>query len=244
MNALKYLVITAIVLFVAPVVGCGERLNLSEVTNRAITATIEAQSYRAKAVVTSTVDDETTESTYESEFVAPGRYHDKVVSDGWYEVISIGDRSYIRSSEEPQWCQTPCQYDDGSHVDVFLISLEKELEPLNWLGGLEELSDEEIKGVACLHYRGRVDQDAYVDMLKETAEREYGQLPKHLEEMRRCIMDFEFWVEKDACFIRQLKSELFYTTIDPDTGEKNLVSQSITKQFYDFNKPIEIEPPV
>ena len=245
MNTVKYLVIAVIVLCVTCVVGCGERLKLTEVTNEAITATVEAQSYRATAVETYTVDGETTESTYESEFVAPDRSHNKVVSDDdWFEVISIGDKSYLRSSKQPQWCQTPCQYDDGSHADVTSISLEKELEPLNWLVDLEELPSEVIDGVACLHYRGGVDQDAYVDMLKETAERKYGQISEHLEEMRRWMMGFELWVEKDIHLIRQLKSELRFGIINPDTREENLVTRSTTKQFYDFNQPIEIEPPM
>jgi hypothetical protein len=247
MNTVKYLVIAVIILCVTSVVGCGEKLDLSEVTDRAITATVEAQSYRATAVGTYTVDGETEESTYESEFVAPDRFYNKESSDGnWTEAISIGDESYIRSSEEPQWCQTPCQYDydDRSHVvDVSPISLEKEIEPLYWLVDIEKLPDEEIDGVACLHYRGRVDQDAYVDMLQERAEREEGQVPD-LEGMRHWMMDFELWVEKDSYLIWQLQGELRFTRIDPDTGQESLVIESITKRFYDFNQPIEIEPPV
>ena len=185
-NGVQCLVIAVIVLCVTSVVGCGERFELTEITSKAITATAEAQSYRATAVVIYTVDGETIKSKHESEFVAPDRYHEKTSSDGnRSEAISIGDESYIRSSEEPQWCQTPCQYDDGPQVDVSSISLEKELEPLNWLVDLEELPGEVIDGVVCLHYRGRVDQDAYVNMLKETAEREYGQLPEHLGSMSK-----------------------------------------------------------
>lgn len=245
MNTVKYLVIAVIVLCVAFVVGCGERLELTEVNKKAVTATTEVQSYRATTVGIYTVDGETIESKRESEFVAPDRFYEKVTIDGdWSESISIGDESYIRSSEEPQWCQTPCQYDDGLHVDVSPIPLEKELEPLNWLVDLEQLPDEEIDGANCWHYRGRVDQDAYVDMLEETAEREYGQIPEHLDEMRRWIMDFELWVEKDSYLIWQLKGELRFTTINPDTGEEDLVTESSTKRFYGFNQPIEIEPPL
>jgi len=244
-NGTKYLVIAVIVLCVTSVVGCGERFELTEVTNKAVMATTEVQSYRSMAVVTYTVDGGTKESAYESEFVAPDRYHEKTSSDGnWSEAISIGDESYIRSSEEPQWCHTPCQYDDGSQVDVSSISLEKELEPLNWLVDLEELPGEVIDGVVCLHYRGRVDMDAYIDMLKERAEREYGQIPEHSEEMRRWMMDFELWVEKDSYLIWQLQGELRFTIINPDTGEEDLVTESQTLRFYDFNQPIVIEPPL
>jgi len=245
MDIRRYFIISVVILLMTPVVGCGERLNLGEVTNKAITATIEAQSYRVTAVETHTVDGETEESTYESEFVAPDRFRGKVSSDGnWSEVIIIGDKGYLRSSEKPQWCQLPGQYDDQSFTQATLISLEKELEPLDWLVDLEKLPGEEIDGVACLHYRGKVDQDSYVDMLKKTVERKYGQIPEHLEEMRRWTMNFELWVENDTHLIRQLKSELRFTIINPDTGEENLFTGSTTKQFYDFNQPIEIEPPV
>jgi len=249
MNRAKYLIIAAIVSLLVPVVGCSERLNLREVTTNAITATCEAQSYRASAVQTYTVDDKIEESTFESEFVAPDCSHQKTSGDGkWYETIFIGDKSYIRGSDMPKWCESPCQYDDPSTgatvtAQATSIPLEKELEPLNWQVDLEPLPDEVIDGANCWHYRGKVDMDSYVDMLQKTTKSENGQIPEHLEEMRRWIRNFELWVEKDSYLIRQLKSEERFTWVNPDTGEESLFTGSTTKQFYDFNKPISIEPP-
>jgi len=244
MSLAKYLIIAAIVFLLVPVVGCSEKLNLREVTTKAITATCEARSYRTSAVHTYTVNGETGEITYESEFVAPDRSRYKTSRDGkWSETISIGDKSYIRSSEKPRWCQSPCQYEDGSSAQATSIPLEKELEPLNWLVNLEKLPGEEIDGVNCWHYRGKVDMYAYVDMLQKTAETKYGQIPEHLEEMRRWRRNFELWVEKDIYLIRQLKEEMRFTMFNPDMGEENLFTGSTTMRFYDFNKPISIEPP-
>lgn len=248
MNIVKYFIMVAIVFFVVSVDGCGESHELREVTTKAITATIEAQSYRVTAVGTYTVDGETKVNTYEAEFVAPDRYHEKTscvgCSDGnWSETIVIGDKSYLRSSERPQWCESPCQYDDPSLTQVTSvtsISLEKKLESLNWLVDLEKLSDQEIDGTECWHYRGKVDMDSYVDMLQKTATREDGQISQrvsqHLEEMSRWTMNFELWVEKGSCLIRQLKEDVRFT-------EEDLFIGSTTMRFYDFNVPISIEPP-
>jgi len=249
MNIAKYLIIAAIVFLLVPVAGCSERLNLREVTTNAITATCEAQSYRASAVQTYTVDGKIEESTFESEFVAPDRSHQKTSSESkWYETIFIGDKSYIRGSDIPKWCESPCQYDDPStgatgEVQATSIPLEKELEALNWLVDLEQLPDEVIDGINCWHYHGKVDMDSYVDILQKTTKSEDRQIPEHLEEMRHWMRNFELWVEKDSYLIRQLKSEERFTWVNPDTGEENLFTGSTTKRFYDFNKPISVEPP-
>ena len=251
MNIARYLIIAAIAFFAVPFVGCGEQLNLREVTTKAITATCEAQSYRTSAVQTYTVNGESGESTYESEFVAPDRYHSKTRSgNNWSETIFIGDKSYIRSTDIPQWCESPCQYYDPvsgakTTAEATLIPLEKELKPLNWLSELEKLPDEESDGVACWHYRSRVDMDSYVDEM--LTKREGSQVPPEvteaLENMRRWTRNIELRVEKDSYLIRQLKEDVRYTMVDPDTGEEKLVTESVTMRFHDFNKPISIEPP-
>jgi hypothetical protein len=70
----------------------GENLDLGKVTDRAIAATVEVQSYRAMEVVIYTIDGETVESKHESECVAPDRFYEKLTSDGnWSEAMSIGD---------------------------------------------------------------------------------------------------------------------------------------------------------
>ena len=250
---MKYLIMAATVFFIMPVIGCSERLNLAEITTRAITATTEVQSYRASTIETYTVDGKTGKSTYESEFAAPDRLHVKVINgDNWSESIFIGDRAYLRCSDIPQWCESPCEYVDPSSgatvgVQATLIPLEKELEPLHWLVDLDRLPDEEIDSVNCWHYMGRVDMDSYADMLQEMAKKEDERIAQHsteyLENMRRGMISFELWVEKDSHVIRQLKSERRFTVFDPNTGQEKLFAQSTTKRLYDFNQPTSIEPP-
>ncbi|NVM26666.1 MAG: hypothetical protein HWN70_12230 [Desulfobacterales bacterium] len=247
MNIVKYTIISAIVLLGASLVGCSERLNLREVTTKAISATCEAQSYRISEVATYTLEGESGVSITESEFTAPDRYHDIISSaGGWGEYIFIGDRGFVRDSKDiSEWCELPCQYDDPSSGATGMITatatpLDKKLEYLNWLVDLKKLANEEIDGVVCLHYRGRLDVDSYVNMLRNRVVMEYEQFPSDISTWE---VNFELWVEKDTHLIRQLKSEEHVMVDNPDTGEKNLFSGSTTKQFYDFNEPINIELP-
>jgi hypothetical protein len=265
----KYLVLTAIVFLIAPVVGCGnendsEENNLREVTTKAITATLGAQSYRVSSVDTHTLDGETWEATYESEFVAPDRYHESTSNDtygsderDWWELISIGDQGYIRGSDIPQWCQTPCEYEiplrvpegvpegvtttDGrtATAERTPLRLETLLEPLNRLVDLKQLPDEVIDGADCLHYHSKFDMDSHVDMLQKRAkEREDGDI--EFADMRRWTMNYEVWIEKESYLIRQLKRETHY--IASSREEKWATGISITR-LYDFNEPISIELP-
>lgn len=248
MNVVKYVIISAIALLLLPVTGCGADTDLSELTSKAIIATGEAQSYRTTAVLTYTVDGETGKITYESEFVAPDRVHSKTTRDGdWSETISVGDKTYIRGSSMPQWCESPCQYHEPSSGAVVTaqavsIPLEKELEPLNWLVDIKELLSEEVDGVECWHYRGKVNMDAHINMLQKRAKG--GQTPEHLQEMRHWARDFELWVGKDSYLIVQLKEQMRFTMFNPETGEEDLFTSNTTKRFYDFNKPISIESPL
>jgi len=248
MNVVKYLIIAVAVFLVMPTIGCSGRFDLTEVTARAIVATLKTQSYRTSAVGTYAVDGESGGSIYETEFAAPDSSHTKTSSGGtWSEVISIGENSYLRSSEKPYWCQSPCQYDDGSSAQATSISLEKQLEPLNWLVDLKQLPNEEVDGVNCWHYQGKVDMDSYVDTLKEAAEtkdwRMSEQQTDNIEEMRSRKWNFKLWVEKDTYLMRQLKDEMSLTMVNPDTGEESLFTGNTTMRFYDFNRPISIEPP-
>ena len=253
----KYLIITAIVFLIAPVVGCSEGNSLREVTTKAITATLGAQSYRASVVETYTADGETFEGTYEFEFVAPDRYHQSISAEyysgserNWWELISIGNQSYFRGSDMPQWCQAPCQYDDPSSgatvtAEEAPLRLEEILEPLNWLVDLKQLPDEVIDGADSWHYHSKFDMDSYVDMVQKRAkEGEVGQLPEEvLDRMHGTTRNFELWVEKESYLIRQLKREDHYMMVDHATGEEKSVTGSIITRLYDFNKPISIEPP-
>ena len=101
-----------------------------------------------------------------------------------------------------------------------------------------------IDGADCWHYRGKVDQDSYVDMLQKRAkEREDRYIEEVFDDMRRRTSNYELWVEKESYLIRLLKREDHYMMVDHATGEEKSVTGIIINRFYDFNKPISIEPP-
>lgn len=127
-------IIVLVVLVTLLISVCFQEMTFQDAVARAITETSEAQSYRTAGNITYIdAEGETLEYLFESEFAAPDRSHSKARKNGnWSETISIGDESYIRNSDNPQWCQSPCQYEYDSHgrsVVIISQSLGEELDP-------------------------------------------------------------------------------------------------------------------
>ena len=169
---------------------------------------------------------------------------------GWFETIVVGDKGYVRSQREPRWricevytpdSQPPPRPTPGTGAcQVSIQTSDKQLELLNYLVELEKLPDEEIDGVNCSHYRGEIDQDSYVDMLRERDKEWYAQIPpENLELMRRREIVVELWIDGDD-YIRQQGTE--FRSPDPISQEKWVTGLSTTR-YFDFNEPICIEPP-
>lgn len=235
MNVRKYLIIGCILFLIMPLVACSKGSNLREVTIKARIATSEAQSYRVKGTTRYTSDGETLETVFEGEFAAPDRFRAKgsADTDWWCEVTKIGDKSYVRTSDEVEW--------GGGKSDVTcaVLPIAEALEPLDSLIDLEQLPDEQIDGVDCFHYRGKVDLDSLVWKTWMG----YQHTPEFLEVMRRASIDVELWVGKDDYLIRQMITTIRFPASEPGTGEEERGTQTTIMRFYDFNKPIAIEPP-
>jgi len=265
------LVIILAILMILPYLACNQQASLQDVVDRALTQTSQVQSYRSAENSTTYADNITYEGAYELECAAPDRYHSVetlnvngsesvtttissnggnvtvTAGGGWFETIVVGDKGYLRSSNESQWriCEVYnsrlTQPTPGTGAcQVPIQTLENKLELLNYLVELEKLPDEEIGGVNCSHYRGRVDQDSYVDMLRKRQEEEYRQIPpENLELMLQREIVVELWVDGDD-YIRQQGTE--FRSPDPISQEKWVTGLSTTR-YFDFNKPICIEPP-
>ena len=235
MNVRKYLITGCIVFLIMPLVTCSKGPNLREVTTKAHIATSEARSYRMKGTTTYTSEGETHEIVSEGEFAAPDRFRAKIsIETGqWCEVIKIGDKSYVRTSDELE------SGGGKSDATCVVLPIAEVLEPLDSLIDLEQLPDEGIDGVDCLHYRGKVDMDS----LLEKTGMGYQQTPEFLEVMRRTSIDAELWVGKDDYLIRQMITRIRFPESEPGTGAEKWVTQTTIFRFYDFNKPIAIEPP-
>ena len=100
--------------------------------------------------------------------------------------------------------------------------------------------------MTCAHYRGRVDQDAFVDMLVQRQEDLYGEVPEDMSEAleltRRQSFEVELWISEDD-YVRQRTIGFHFPKPDYATGEETWVAGSSTTRYYDFNEAITIEPP-
>lgn len=205
----------------------------------AYAATEGLQSYRMTSSATITFEGKTIEQTFELEFAAPDHYHGKMTLDGeTHEFIIIGDKQYTRESGSAR---------SGNLYVISLsnsiLSKEDTLELLDTLTDLEKLPDEEVDGVDCLHYRGRVDIDRMVDEWKaelDPAQPEYEEMLEAMERQRQMKTEVELWIGKDDYLIRQMKHDMQVPS--EDAGQWD-TSSSIVR-YYDFNEPIQIEPPV
>ena len=202
----------------------------------AYAATMSLQSYRMTGSIKSTLEGKTSEATFETEFVAPDRYRGKATTDGdVVEFIIIGDKQYIRDSDQSRTTSVAVA---GSSI----LGKEEALKLLDSLTDLEELPDEKIDGVDCLHYRGRVDMDRMVEEQKarlDPAQPGYEEILKGLEQLRNMKIEVELWIGKDDYLIRQMKQDTQVPS--EDIGQWD--TSSAMWKFYDFNEPITIEPP-
>ena len=235
MNVGKYLITGSIIFLIMALVACTKGSNLREVTTKARIATSEAQSYRMKGTARYTSDGETSEMVFEGEFAAPDRFRAKISPETgrWCEVVKMGDRSYVRTSDKAEWGG------EKSDVTCVILPIAEVLEPLDSLIDLEQLMDEQIDGVESFHYRGKADPDSLV----EKTGIGYQQTPEYLEMMLGTSMDVELWVGKDDYLIRQMMTTIRSPESAAGTGEEKWAIQTTMMRFYDFNKPIAIEPP-
>lgn len=123
----------------------------------------------------------------------------------------------------------------------FNTPLPEMLHPLQFLVDIELLTPEEIDGVICSHYKGRIDQAQYVEMLIDNAKdaldrtvEDQIELTEIYEGLREQQINIEIWLDEND-YIKRLIREYHF----PDT---DAVAIDITN-YYDFNEPISIEPP-
>jgi hypothetical protein len=115
---------------------------------------------------------------------------------------------------------------------------------------LDELRGETIDGVSCFHYRGKIDVEA---MVAEQIANLDPTLPGYEEQLRlyeqliQSEQNVEFWVGKDDYLLRQIEvyQDITYTEdVGEDTEREARITGTYSFRLYDFNQPIEIEPPI
>jgi hypothetical protein len=227
--------------------GCGSGLTPEEVIDRAINAIDELQTYRFEMTGTMTMEGKTSHDSMQGEFVSPDRLHVTTTSDEETEEgISIGQTQYQLSHngewEMHEWSAAL------SSVSINWAATVAEL--LDTLVELVELGDEKIDGVSCFHYRGNIDIEA---QLEEQIANLDSTLPGYEEQLRlyeqliQSEHHVEFWVGKGDYLLRRLDTQhdVIYTEYwGEDTENEKHINSTYSLRFYDFNQPIQIEPPV
>ena len=235
-------------------IGCDQDASLRDAVARAIAKTSEAQSFRSTKIGIILIDNYVKSDSSELEYASPGYLHylqtvtasfGGNVTCGWLEIIAIDGRGYIRGDDQPEWTETEFTPPEMSPPEMSR-PLDAELERFRFLVDLDRLIDEKIRGVNCSHYRGKVDMDSYVEMLKKREEEQDGNISEEMleawEGMRRDELVADFWID-DEDYIRQWKTEGRLPVLDNDTGQEQWVTGVGFTSYSDFNEPITIETP-
>lgn len=186
---------------------------------------------------------------YEVAFAAPDRYRvearDNFVSGG---NVYIGKKIY-NWGEEPVIPQIKMTGLSGEIVTSIGIPTKDEIrQMIDTLRDMEQFPDEAIDGVICLHYRGEiVSADDYEKKLSELDpdDPSYLYMKKMIDEMyswsKNRKQEIEIWIGKDDYLPRK---ERHYMYLPPFTAQDEAYTMTRTTEYYDFNVPVEIEPPL
>jgi len=181
----------------------------------------------------------------EGDFLAPDRmqWTEWKKNDGQKleEVRIIGNNLYEWNSQTGEW---ELQYLDQSVHNGVVQGFSEFIQPvsiaerLKTLDDIEELPDEVIDNVDCLHYRGRWD----IDILENMGET----VPAPV---------IEFWISKDNYLVHQqritISQDVNTDDLNDDYKDMSLpkdaiitISATKTITYSDFNEPVEIEAPL
>jgi hypothetical protein len=122
---------------------------------------------------------------------------------------------------------------------------------------LEKLPDDRLDGVNCFHCRGRVDVDRKVEEEKAKVMAALDpSAPGYQEKLasqeltwewqRKWKIEYELWISREDCFMRQQKYKVQIPAMQSPTGEKirSGVERTVLMHYYNINEPIKIEPPL
>jgi len=187
--------------------------------------------------------------TFESELEAekmPGRV---------WEEVQIGYEAYLReydTDEEPgPWeVEARDQSPGGWFRREGSLLLDAHL-----LMNVERLPTEEINGIRCLRYEGKVDMDelferSYPETAIEAMDPEEREaLDKEREWFGLYDMTIELWIGKDDYLLPRFKYYGYnpYSSssqLSNPSGSQYSITDTVIIEFHGYNEPIEIEPPV
>ena len=228
-------------------IGCGNsRPDFEEVITQAEAASNNLNSYRIEMTVTYTENEKVTHSSGLIEVVSPDSL--RTVTEGHNgisESIRIGQTEYLLDEVSNEWQVR--QWPESLPIDNMVVL---SVESLGALLEIVDMADEEIDGVECYHYKGRVDWEAKIEEQKaglDQSQPGYKEQLKSVELQRQWQSDSEFWIGKEDYLLRQLKQHqegVFIRDAGKETEKEEHLNTNATFRFFDFNAPIQIEPPV
>jgi hypothetical protein len=201
-------------------------------------------------------EEETSELYYsfhsEFDYAGSSRYHLVKVrpSGGYsYEAIIIGDQVYSRGDFSVQL--TKEQLEEVAPIK------EKTLEALDTIKDIEKMPDEKINGIEYYHYKGTIDMEKWLEKTRNYRIQQFqGMIDRNptlklsLENMLKASEDMwrtknitnEFWISKDDYLIRRWRQVVETLPGQPVLG--GIYTAIATFDYFDFNKPIQIEVPI
>ncbi len=233
--------------------------DIEGVLKKARSTSSKASSYRyyLTGITNSTTTDPFGESTTtvewseEGAYVSPNslwtRHTMKYVPVGWpegdthtSESVHIGSTCYQRKDGETHWTVD----DDWGEVEGRFGENSTLLLDIDSLTDLERLPNETIRGIDCLHYRGKVDMDAFVDKLPDYLYPD----ERYREWLGYTDRTVELWIGEEDYLIRKYRGDernpypSMSDLSSPPGSESRHVATEVT-EFYDYDQPVEIEPP-
>ena len=227
------------------------RLTPQKALAKAYAAMAEVKSYHVTMTTTVTEGSDQPETSYDGDFLLPDRRWMLVSYGGvpHHEDIWIGSTWYMRPMHVEKWYRaglpsgverwmfmplglTPVPLAEGQPLTPdamsdFVASLE----------GLVKRPGDIIDGMAMEHYKGILNIPAYVTRLvDDVAEREAS--IEYLRE-KEAKWAVEVWVSKNDGLVRQMRIDRLYKR-----GDGTLLRAVSLSKFSDFNKPVQIEPPM
>jgi hypothetical protein len=241
------LLVIAISLLLTTAIGCKKIANLTPalMVSKAYAATIEVKSCHFSISGIVTGSDEGKWSA-EVDFLSPDRMRMVIEEDGQKrEMRCIGDKVYEQDSQTGEW-----QVLEGRDVQTTLVGVQKTAEGvqpksiaerLKGLEAIEELPDEVIGDVTCVHYRG------ISPPVKGPGE--------YWEQIEMTIVvevwigkdDYLVWQQRTTTSLKVLPGPLVYSIDDQGTPAPEgttIMTITVITEFSDFNKPVEIEAPL
>lgn len=248
--AAAMLVVVAIVVsyFVGVPLPGVSRLTPQKALAKAYAATAEVKSYHV--TMTIAVDKSSNVITsYEGDVLLPDRRRMLVSMNGvpHHEDLWIGNVWYMRPVQLEKWFRAglPSGVDRWVRMPLGLAPVPlAEGQPLTpdamsdfvaSLEGLVKRPGDIIDGMAMEHYKGILNIPAYVTRLvDDVVERE-----AIIDTLKGSKWAVEVWVSKDDHLVRQMRIDRLDKRADG-----TLARTIYSSEFSDFNKPVQIEPPM